>query len=222
MSILVYSISGAPRPWRVLLGLAFKGLPHEIRLLEASSREHKSEPFLSLNPRGTVPVLVDGETVIRDSIGALAWLDRAYPDHPLFGENPDDAARIWQRTTEFCDYLRDTCNGVLTPIFFQGARTVTPDLQEAADALRSEFSLIENMLADADFLSGAKPGAADAAAFPEVRLVQRAVETHPGVTSALGLAALSQDYPRLVTWKSRIETLANVAETFPPHWKEAA
>ena len=37
----IYTISGAPRPWRVLLGLTFKELDYEIHYLQVSRREHK-------------------------------------------------------------------------------------------------------------------------------------------------------------------------------------
>ncbi|MEM8696975.1 MAG: glutathione S-transferase family protein [Pseudomonadota bacterium] len=222
MSILVYSVSGAPRPWRALLGLAFKGLTYETRILKASEGEHKAAPYLSVNPRGTVPTLVEGDTVMRDSIAALAWLDRAYPDRPLFGESAEEAAYIWQRTTEFADYLRDACHGVLAPIFFHGANAATPELVAAAETLRAEFAGLEKLLGQAPFLSGDRAGAADAVAFPEVRLIQRAVETHTALMTDLGLGSFSQDYPGLANWKGRIEALAGVAKTFPPHWKEAA
>ncbi len=72
MTIKLTTISGSPRGWRVLLGLAFKGLTVEINELKRSENEHKSEPFTSLNPRGTVPVLESDGLVIRDSMAILA------------------------------------------------------------------------------------------------------------------------------------------------------
>ena len=107
MTLTVYTISGAPRGWRVLVGLTLKGLDYEVRYLEGSKRQHKSAEFLKINPRGTVPVLNADGQIVRDSIAILAWLDRQYPDKPLFGEAADEAARIWQLTMECCDYLRD-------------------------------------------------------------------------------------------------------------------
>ena len=37
MTLTVYNISGAPRPWRVLVGLTLKGLDYEMHYLESSS-----------------------------------------------------------------------------------------------------------------------------------------------------------------------------------------
>ena len=116
MPLKLHTISGAPRPWRVLLGLTFKGLEYETHYLEGSKRQHKAPEFLKLNPRGTVPVLETGNLILRDSIGILAWLDRRYTENPLFGETADEAALIWQITLECCDYLRAAGQSLLFPI----------------------------------------------------------------------------------------------------------
>jgi len=120
MSITVYSVSGAPRAWRVLLGLTFKGLPHDINVLQASKKEHKSAEYLKIHPRGTVPALEYNGLILQDSIAILAWLDRQFPESPLFGETAGDAARIWQATLESCDYLRAATNDVLFSLLVLG------------------------------------------------------------------------------------------------------
>ncbi len=222
MTIRVYTISGAPRPWRVLLGLIFKELDFETVVLKASEGEHKAEPFLSLNPRGTVPVVVDGAVTIRDSIAALAWLDRAYPDPPLFGVEADEAARIWQHVTEFADYLRAAVDGLLTPVFFENAHEATPELLKAAYAAKVELAALERALESAPFGVGEMPCAADAIAFPEVRLIQRAIDTKPGIMSEIGLQDIYGQFPRIGTWVERVEALPGYEKTQPHHWKEAA
>ncbi len=220
MTITVHTISGAPRPWRVLLGLCFKGLPFEKVTLKASDGEHKSAKFLALNPRGTVPVLQDGRVTVRDSVAALAWLDRAYPDNPLFGSDPDQAAHIWQSTMELADYLRAVIDRLLTPIFFEAAATATPELLTSANDAKLELTGLETALRDTPFLAGAAPGASDAVAFPEVRLLQRASDMAPGIMAELGLADFYEEFPQIGAWVARIEALPGYAETKPQHWKE--
>lgn len=219
MGMTVHVVSGAPRPWRVLLGLTFKGLDYDINYLQASKREHKSEPFISLNPRGTVPVLEAEGLVLRDSIGILAWLDRAYPDRPLFGGSANEAAAIWQATLESCDYLRAASDGLLRPIFFGGATSKTPELTEAAESMQAELRRLEDLLNSGDFLSGNGPSAADAVSYPEVRLVQRAVETTSELMAELGFQEPLTGYPHVSAWKRRIEALDGFERTLPPHWR---
>ncbi len=118
MSLEIWTVSGAPSPWRATLGMAFKGLDYDVHLLSAAQKEHKSDAYLAINPRGTVPTVKNGDTTLSQSVAILAWLDREYPAKPLFGETPLDAAMIWQRTMEIFDYLPDATSGVLSPIFF--------------------------------------------------------------------------------------------------------
>lgn len=68
----------------MLLEMVFNGLAPEIDLLKLSKNHSKANLFISLNPRGTVPVSECESVVLRDSVATLAWLDRKYPDAPLF------------------------------------------------------------------------------------------------------------------------------------------
>ncbi len=222
MTLELWTVSGAPSPWRVTLGMAFKGLDYDANLLSAAQKEHKSAAYLAMNPRGTVPTVREGEVTLNQSVAILAWLDREYPETPLFGETPQDAGRIWQRTMEIFDYLPAATSGVLSPIFFEGAKEATDGLMAACERLRSELGHLTSILNDAPFLSGDRPGAADAVAFPHVRLLQRAMETKPKIMQALGLPSLTTVSTEIAEWVERIEALPNVAATFPPHWAEAA
>ncbi|WP_299604945.1 glutathione S-transferase family protein [uncultured Tateyamaria sp.] len=222
MTVEFWTVSGAPSPWRAALGMAFKGLDYDVHMLSAAQKEHKSDTYLALNPRGTVPTLTSGDQTLGHSIAILAWLDRTHPGSPLFGETPQEAGQIWQRTMDVFDYLPPATSAVLSPIFFDGAAEATDDLLAAADTLRSELGHLSDILNDAPYLSGARPGAVDAVAFPHVRLIQRATETKPQIMQDLGLPNLHAISPKVADWVARIEQLPNVAATFPPHWTEAS
>lgn len=222
MMITIHTISGAPRPWRILLGLCFKERAFETITLKASEGEHKAKEFLALNPRGTVPVLVDGSVIVRDSLAALAWLDRAYPDPPIFGSTSDQAAVVWQKTAEFADYLRAAVKNVLAPVFFGGATKASPDLFAAAYNAKAELAGLETALRAEFFLAGERPSAADAVAFPEVRLLQRANDTKPDIMREIGFLNIYEEFPQLGAWVARIEALPGYEKTQPQHWKDAA
>lgn len=55
-----------------------------------TAEEHKEPEYLALNPRGQMPILVDGDIVVSESLAALLYLDEAYPKHPLL---PSDKRR---------------------------------------------------------------------------------------------------------------------------------
>lgn len=88
--------NGTPRPWHVLLALTLEEFTFESGALKASEGEHKAPEFLLLGSRGTVPVVVDAATTIRDAVAALSWLDRPRPEPPLYGCTAIDVALVWQ------------------------------------------------------------------------------------------------------------------------------
>jgi glutathione S-transferase len=74
----------------VWLALLEKQLPHQliaVNLVEDSL----SPEFLSINPFGQIPVLVDGD---RRIIESMAILDAAYPNRPLLPQDPDRIAQV--------------------------------------------------------------------------------------------------------------------------------
>lgn len=222
MSLTLYTISGAPSPWRVAVGLAIKNIDSKIEMLSVASKDHKTKKYLKLSPRGTVPTLLSDDIILRDSVAILAWLDRAFPEKPLFGQTASEAAAIWQNTMEIVDYLPVATSGILAPIFFKNAEDATDDLLQASDTLKAELSTLEALLDERSFLSHTNPSAADAVAFPHLRLIQRAMDTKPGIMKALGLASLGEHFPNIESWIARMERLPGIAQTFPPHWNEAA
>jgi glutathione S-transferase len=60
----------------------------------------KTPEFLALNPRGLVPTLVDGETVIYESLAILMYLEDKYPHSPLLPADPAGRARVYMRMQE--------------------------------------------------------------------------------------------------------------------------
>ncbi|HYZ47600.1 MAG TPA: glutathione S-transferase family protein, partial [Sphingomonas sp.] len=73
------------------------------RMVDLAAAENLREPFLTLNPRGTVPVLeLDDGACIADSVAICRYFEALHPDPPLFGREPLEIARIeyWTRRVE--------------------------------------------------------------------------------------------------------------------------
>ncbi|XP_042030461.1 glutathione S-transferase 2-like [Salvia splendens] len=68
---------------RVRIALNLKGLDYEYIAVNLLKGEQKSPEFLKLNPLGLVPVLIDGDTVVSDSLAILLYLEEKYPQRPL-------------------------------------------------------------------------------------------------------------------------------------------
>ncbi len=224
MALTLYTVSGAPRGWRVLIGLTLKGLDYDVHYLEASRQEHKSPEYLRINPRGQVPALDADGLVIRESIGILAWLDREYRDQPLFGTSPAEAAQIWQLTLECEDHLRSAINNLLHPVLVENIempKTGSEEraaLEAAGEAMHVELRFLDDELNGQSYLCGDRPSAAEAVAFPEIRLLQRAMDREPEIMAALGFRNMADRYPRLFEWLNRVTALEGMDKTLPIHW----
>ena len=88
-SMILYHFSTSPYARRVRLALAHKGLSAELRDAR-SNPEHMSE-LRRLNPMHTVPLLVDGQRVIADSAAICHYIDRKWPEPPLWPAGLDGA-----------------------------------------------------------------------------------------------------------------------------------
>jgi glutathione S-transferase len=101
--VILYDAVWAPNPRRVRMYLAEKGIAIERRIVDLAGGENLREPFLSVNSRGTVPVLeLDSGAHIADSVAICRYLEALHPDPPLFGRDALEIGRIeaWTRKIE--------------------------------------------------------------------------------------------------------------------------
>ena len=88
----LYHLWLSPFCRKVRIVLAEKKLEVEMQVEPVWERR---QPFLTLNPAGKVPVLVEPEgTILSDSMAITEFLDEVYPDPPLIGGTPEERAEI--------------------------------------------------------------------------------------------------------------------------------
>lgn len=218
----LFWISGSPPAWRVLLGLALKEIPYISCRLDPSKSEHKSEVYLSINPRGRVPTLRFENVVIHESIAILAFLDARWPARPLFGRDPARAAAVWQAVIEVETALHAPL-GTVARILFRGQAADSRDeLISAAQTTREELARWERALELDDFTVGDQPSAADCMLYPSIAWLRRAIQqSAAGTEIPANVLKLFQDFPQIVFWGRRVQALPGFESTYPPHWREA-
>jgi glutathione S-transferase len=219
MAIEIHWGSGSPFSWRVLLALEHKQLPYESRLLQFSKGDHKTPAYLALNPRGQVPTLRDDDIVVRESIAILAYLERQYPERPIFGTTAAQAASIWQRVMESVNQLDMTADTFILPIYFGRLAAEETAVRAVVAPLHAELARIEAALEPAPWLCGDSLSAADITTYPMVRSLTRAAGKPDAAAVEGGLAQLRDRYPRIGAWMTRIEALPYYDRTYPPHWR---
>ena len=94
----------APKPRRVRMFLAEKGIDLPETLVNMMKREHKSEDFRAKNSMGQIPTLeLDDGTCISETVAICRYLEETHPNPPLFGTTPVERALVdqWIRRVEF-------------------------------------------------------------------------------------------------------------------------
>jgi glutathione S-transferase len=222
MAIEFYWGSGSPYSWRVQLALEYKRLDYESRLLQFSMQEHKSPQMLRMNPRGRVPVLRDGEFVVFESLACLLYLDRRYPEPPLFGRSAEEAATIMRVICEYQAYAEDHLMRIVQAVFLGQLDERLEEVTRAMHVVAGEARTIEGRLSSSDWLVGAQVSAADFVVFPGIMLLLRAMEKREAGELRSRFLPMDATYPAIARWIQRVEALPGYGQTVPPHWREGS
>ena len=152
------------------------------------------ESLLRLNPRGEVPVLVDGDAVLCDSKVICAYLEERFPEPELIPKEPVLRAR--------CRYLElksdtelDACVFVLAILKLTrpDALAASPEaLTRATELLSRLYGVWERELAGRDWLLGA------------FSLVDIALAPHVRAAAFLGHPP-GPEHPALSAWLTRVK-----------------
>jgi glutathione S-transferase len=222
MTLEVYWGSGSPYAWRVQLALEYKRLPYVSHLLQFSKQEHKSPQMLRMNPRGRVPVLKDGDFVVFESLACLYYLDRKYPEPPLFGRDPEEGATIMRVISEYQAYVESHLMRVVSAVIFENVDQKLEEVTRAIHLLAGEARTIEGRLSDADWLVGEHVSAADMVMFPGIMLLLRAMEKREAGELRSRFLPMETTYPGIARWIRRMEALPGYERSYPPHWRDGA
>ena len=168
-----------------MLGLEYERVPVDIRVGES-----QSEAFLQLNPRGQIPVLVDGETVIWDSMAILVYLARRYGSEAWLPADPLGEARVMQ-------WLAISENELIYGLARARATLVLKrpfDLAQCQREGQVGLGVLEGRLAESPWLAGEGVTIADIACYPYVALATE------------GEVSL-EPYPAVRAWLARVQGL---------------
>lgn len=92
----LYSYWRSSTSYRARIALNLKGLDYEIvpvHLLRDGG-QHRTANYKTLNPQGVLPTLVDGDTVLTQSLAIVEYLDETHPTPPLLPADAAGRARV--------------------------------------------------------------------------------------------------------------------------------
>ncbi|MDC0677564.1 glutathione S-transferase family protein [Sorangium atrum] len=84
------------RSIRVRWALQELGVDFETVQVNLRAGENRRPEFLKLNPAGKLPVLVDGDLVLTESVAIVLYLAEKYPEKGLLPTDPRERAKVNQ------------------------------------------------------------------------------------------------------------------------------
>lgn len=183
-----YELSGSCYKIRLMLSLL--KLDAELVPIDFVHKEHKSSDFLALNPLGELPVLEDGALTLRDSQAILVYLASRYDSsRTWYSDDPSEQGQIQQWLSTGGGEIMNAC----------GARLVKSlnyqlDIKKLQAGAHRVLSIMNDHLAERDYLVLSRPTVADISCFPYTALAWE------GGVDISG-------YPHLIEWIQRIKTL---------------
>jgi glutathione S-transferase len=171
--------------FKARLFLSLLGVECTLVPVNLAAGENRTEEFLRLNPRGQIPVLVDGGLTIWDSQAILAYLARRYGNE---GWLPDDAVYL----AEVSQWLAVAQNELLFGL--ARARAVKRfgrpwDFDQCQAYGRAGLDVVELHLGSRDWLATGRPTIADVACMPYIGLAPEAeipLDPYPNVRAWIG------------------------------------
>jgi glutathione S-transferase len=104
------------------------GTPFELALVDRANEAHKKPAYLALNPNGLIPVLVDGDLVLYETVAILMHLADRFPEAAL-APAPGSAERA--QYYKWGLWLSNTLQAMLVHYFYP-ERMVDPGNSEGA------------------------------------------------------------------------------------------
>lgn len=197
--ITLYSLPPSGNAQKARLALRLLGLP--FKEVSLSGGAHKQTPFTALNPLAQVPVLTDGDVVIRDSQAILTYLAAAHAPGAWDGRSPAERGRIAQWLSLASNEIANGIARLRANALFGAAID-----REAASALTQRvLFLIENQLAGGDWLEGGRLTIADLACAPYLALAGQGgvdLTPFPGVRAWTGRIAALPKFPDMNGWSA--------------------
>lgn len=145
------------------------GLPYELVLVDTSKKEHQQEAYLRLNPKGKIPLLVDGDLYLTESAAICLYLADNYAkltEHLHF--SPELSGNTRAHLYKWMLYLSNTLQAELITYFYPERLMEAPELAaqlkaNAEHRVADMLSFIDDSLSksEGEYLMGEQLSIAD-------------------------------------------------------------
>ena len=176
MALTLYNYFRSSASYRVRIALALKGLDHGYEPVHLQKNEQTAERFAAVSASRLVPLLVDGEATVSQSMAIIEYLDETHPQPPLLPADPLGRARVRALAQDMACEIHPLNN-------LRVLRYLTHDLKLSEDDkdrwyrhwVETGLAAVERRLGEVPgrFCHGDRPGLADCVLVPQIFNAQR-------------------------------------------------
>ena len=193
--IVLYDNPFSPFARKVRMVLDYKGLA--ITRIDALALAHHGD-LIRVNPRGEVPVLVDGDVTVVNLADIVSYLEHRYPEPTLLPADPGArvAARAWERLADsVLDAIIHDISIWTWPTHHRSDSPPAGLIDAGCRDIARVLARGEDTLGDKDYFCG-DLSIADIAVFP-----------HFSALRPLGIGIDAAKHPRLSGWSQCMRQL---------------
>ncbi len=190
MTAKLYDLELSGNCYKVRLLAALLGVPLEIVPVDLAAGAHKKPPLIDLNPFGEIPLLVDGDLVVRDSQAILVYIARKWGGERWLPTDPAGLARV----AEWLMVAENEIAGGPSDARRHDRFGYDLDVAAARKKARRILGLMQIRLVQQPWLALDRATIADIACMPYVAL------GHEGGVPL-------DDYPAVRAWVDRVKAL---------------
>jgi glutathione S-transferase len=163
-----HEISGNSHKARLMLSLL--NLDYEWVRVDLKQGEHKTPAYLTMNPFGQVPLLVDGETQLADAQAILVYLARKYGGEQWLPIEALPMARVLRWLSTAAGEVRQGPEHARLYYLFGAGTNI--NIERATQKAEFILTQLDQHLATRTWLECDRPTIADIAVFPYVALAR--------------------------------------------------
>ncbi|MBF2026975.1 MAG: glutathione S-transferase [Oscillatoriales cyanobacterium C42_A2020_001] len=189
--IQLYGHELSGNTYKVKLMLSLLGLDYEWIQVDLLSGAHKQPEFLTLNPFGQVPVLVDQTVVLPDAQAILVYLARQYGNESWLPLAAEPMSRVIRWLSTAAGEIRQ---GPESARLYHLFKATSINLERANQGAEFILTQLNHHLENREWLELDHPTIADVAVFPYVALAPD------------GKISL-ENYSHVLTWSDRMKQL---------------
>ncbi|MFM0741206.1 glutathione S-transferase [Paraburkholderia xenovorans] len=183
-----FVLSGSCYKVRLLTNIL--GVKYESVTVDFVNKEHKTAKYTDLNPFGEIPIFEDGDLRLRDAQAIMVYIARKYDkDNQWYPDTPEAMGRINQWLSTGGGEVMNAAGARLVKIL-----NYPLDLEKLQAGANRVFKILDDHLADREWLELGHPTIGDIACFPYTALAgEGGIDLKP--------------YPNVLAWIERVKQI---------------